>query len=111
MLAISLPGFRVVNREMSAQGVCLGVRIDTKIYTCPVCSGISKSVHSSYIRRLRDLAILAACVNNSIPQKGFSFLVSKSIGMEKIFKPYQPSSSFCLQASASGALLLDTASA
>lgn len=71
MLAIGLPGFRIISTEMSAEGVCLGVRIDTKAGTCPVCGSVSKSVHSSYVRRLRDFPILGLPVEIQVTVRRF----------------------------------------
>jgi transposase len=58
MLAVRFPGFRVTGVDSADSRIRIDISVDSNSAKCPDCGGTSTSVHSSYLRRLRDLPIL-----------------------------------------------------
>lgn len=84
MLQTAFPGFRLITAETLGETVQVTIEPECETRHCPYCGYESKSVHSTYIRRLRDLSSLGRpvrvlalarrfrCRNTECPRQTFS---------------------------------------
>ena len=84
VLAAYFPGFDVVSVVATETGTQITIRLEGGGGSCPDCAFESRSVHSTYERKLRDLPILGRpvvvlvqvrrfrCKNPRCPRKTFA---------------------------------------
>jgi len=68
---ISLPGISLGVAQIIDGSITIPAHSKQKTAQCPCCNNKSKRVHSSYIRKLRDLSVSTRCVSVHIAVRKF----------------------------------------
>lgn len=68
---LSIPGIRFINLEIIDKKALFSAKATCKKAKCPICDKSSHSVHSSYVRNLKDLPVSEYTVNISLVVRKF----------------------------------------
>lgn len=86
---LSIPGIRFTSMETNEKKVTFSAKATCRSSKCPICGKSSQSVHSSYVRNLKDLPVSEYSI--SIQLQVRKFFCKKKKCKQKIFSE-QPSS-------------------